>query len=453
MHKAIILVLKFIVYTTAVMIHVPTIARNTIEQSGFNEKKTVTLIIDPFSSGALISGELAKYHHACVAIFSRQTFPQSFLASYNADDFIHTFTLTGDMDQLVKEIDAKYHVEAVITGAESGVFLTDRLSSHYKTIGNDLRTSVARRDKFVMQQKIAAAQLHSIPSLITDQFDEVLKWAERQSLEYSHGYIVKPIRSAGTDHVTYCKDLNAVKNTLDYLLGTNDIFGNKNDKVLVQCFVEGEEYVVDAVSVDGQPIITGVLKYNKWKTTEGHLLYDTMDFVSEDTFPERDIVVYTKKVLKALGVQNGPSHNEIMYTQNGPVLIESGARMHGGANPLYCKACSGNSQLEMLPKIYYPYITRYYEDVTQYDYQLKQHMRVVFMMAPQTITTEGMPQFVASVMKLKTYHDNHLDRTQKVIHKTVDLFSCPGFIVLLGSKKSIDFDTKEIRRFEKKLYQ
>jgi dapdiamide synthase len=419
-------------------------------------KKKVTLIVDPLSSGALIAGELAQYHLSCVAVLSSTMLPKVLLASYNdnASDFIQTFTFDGDIDKLMQDIDAKYIVEAVITGAESGVLLTDQLANRYKVIGNDLITSVARRDKFAMQQQIAASQLHTIPSLVTDRFEEVVTWAQQQSSQYSNGYIVKPIRSSGTDHVKYCRDLNEVKSALNALLYTKDFFGNSNDKVLVQCFITGEEYVVDAVSLDGKHIITGVLKYDKLKTDEGYLLYNTMEFVNKDTFPEKEIVAYAKKALTALGIQNGPSHNEIMYTQYGPVLIESGARMHGGSNPLYCKACSGHSQLEMLPRIYYPHIkAQYYKDIIQYDYQLQQHMSVVFMIAPRTTTTDGMPQFIKAVMALKTYHNHYLDSAQKTVSKTTDLFSCPGFVVLMGSKKTVDADTKKIRSLEKKLYQ
>lgn len=282
------------------------IDNNMVAQTRLSKQETVTLIVDPFSSGALIAGELAKYHRSCVAILSTETFPSFMLASYSAKDFIQVFTFTGDIDKLAQDIDAKYHVEAVITGAESGVLLTDQLANRYQTIGNNLATSVARRDKFAIQQRIEAAQLRTIPSLVTDRFDEVVAWTQQQSLEYSHGYIVKPIRSAGTDHVKCCKDLDAIKSALDALLGTKDILGNSNEKALVQCFVKGEEYVADAVSIDGQPIITGVLKYNKLKTDEGHLLYNTMDFVSKDTFPEKDIVAYTKKSFDSVRYSERP---------------------------------------------------------------------------------------------------------------------------------------------------
>jgi dapdiamide synthase len=429
-------------------------ASNVDNDMATQPQKKITLIVDPLSSGALIAGELAKYHHSSVAVLSSATLPKVLLASYNAADFMQTFTFVGGIDKLMQDIDAKYIVEAVITGAESGVLLTDQLATRYQVIGNDLTTSVTRRDKFAMQQQIAVAQLQTIPSLVTDRFDKVVAWAQQQSSQYSNGYIVKPIRSAGTDHVKYCKDLSEVKSALNALLYTKDIFDNNNDKALVQCFITGGEYVVDAVSLDGQHIITGVLKYDKLRTDEGYLLYNTMDFVNKDTSPEKEIVAYAKQALTALGIQNGPSHNEIMYTQHGPVLIESGARMHGGANPLYCKACSGNSQLEMLPKIYYPHIkAQYYEDIIQYDYQLQQHMSVVFMIAPKTTTTNGMPQFIKAIMALKTYHDHYLDNAQKTVSKTIDLLSCPGFVVLMGSKKKVDADKKKIRNLEKKLYQ
>ena len=42
------------------------------------------------------------------------------------------------------------------------------------------------------------------------------------------------------------------------------------------------------------------------------------------------LVDYMHKVLDALEIRNGPSHGEIMWTKDGPCLVEVGSRPHGG---------------------------------------------------------------------------------------------------------------------------
>lgn len=42
------------------------------------------------------------------------------------------------------------------------------------------------------------------------------------------------------------------------------------------------------------------------------------------------IIPYTRGVLDALGVHNGPSHGEVIITTDGPCLVEMNVRAHGG---------------------------------------------------------------------------------------------------------------------------
>ena len=43
----------------------------------------------------------------------------------------------------------------------------------------------------------------------------------------------------------------------------------------------------------------------------------------------QEIVAYQRKVCTALGILNGPSHGEVKWFQDEPVLVEVGARCHG----------------------------------------------------------------------------------------------------------------------------
>lgn len=67
--------------------------------------------------------------------------------------------------------------------------------------------------------------------------------------------------------------------------------------------------------------------------------------VPHDSMSEESklLIPYTRKVLDALGVKNGPSHGEIIMTEDGPCLVEMNCRAHGGDGiwvPL-CKSLTG----------------------------------------------------------------------------------------------------------------
>ena len=424
-----------------------------------NIKLEVAIVVDPFSSGALIAGELKKYNIKTISVLSSKNQISYLTSSYKQGDFVDEIVFEGDMDSIVKLISSKYRIQAVIAGAESGVLLADKLANKFNTISNDINQSVARRNKLKMQNAVAAKGLLHIPSIETNDFSKVTKWSKKQDKNKlcSSGYIVKPLQSGGTDGVKYCRDLNETEIAFSSLIKTHDVFGNLNDKVLVQCFIEGQEYVVDTVSIDGKHVVTGVLKYKKIKTESGHLIYDHMDFLNKDTVPEKNIVMYAKNVLTALGIKNGPTHTEIMYTKYGPILIESGARMHGGSNPIYAKACSGNSQLELIPKIYFNDLKNsYYDDVINYSYKLHKDMRIVFLISPGDVEfnlEDSAKKFSSKIKSLKTYYDSHLYLDKEKIVKTTDLLTTPGFIVLLGNKNCIENDTLLIRKFEKDLFE
>jgi hypothetical protein len=47
---------------------------------------------------------------------------------------------------------------------------------------------------------------------------------------------------------------------------------------------------------------------------------------------------YTTRVVNALGIRWDPAHCEVMLTQDGPTVIEVGARLAGAAFPRYAHA-------------------------------------------------------------------------------------------------------------------
>jgi biotin carboxylase len=100
-------------------------------------------------------------------------------------------------------------------------------------------------------------------------------------------------------------------------------------EVLVQEYIDGDEYVVNTVSCRGVHKVTGVMVYKKILLPEMAPLYYTMSTFSPESDEARQVIDYTLKALDAIGVEYGPVHSEIMIDEKGPVLIEANCRLCG----------------------------------------------------------------------------------------------------------------------------
>lgn len=68
------------------------------------------------------------------------------------------------------------------------------------------------------------------------------------------------------------------------------------------------------------------------KLTTGAPYFVEMGHSQPSRLPEKDLLKIrdlTSRAIKAVGIENGPAHVEVMQTKQGPKMIELGARMGG----------------------------------------------------------------------------------------------------------------------------
>ena len=170
--------------------------------------------------------------------------------------------------------------------------------------------------------------------------------------------IVKPSDSAGSDDVTLCLSCDDVKNAFTHIMANKAVGSNGlglvNKAVLVQEYLEGTEYVVDMVSLNGHHKVVAVRENDKGSCDGAKFVMFGMRPQSPSDENISEIVAYQKQVITALGVQNGPTHGVVKWTNGSPCLVDVGARCHGGegmwtpvANSLY-----GYNQVEVTAAAY-----------------------------------------------------------------------------------------------------
>lgn len=289
-------------------------------------KKSKVIIVDPFSTGALIAPLLSKAGFECYAVQSSPQVGRKFTESYSAEGFADTKLYSPA--EIHQKITAS-EVLAVLTGFESGVYCAEKLAFDYQVPGNHWQTSTQRREKSAMQASLAKAKLHHIKTHKVSQDKTDLG-----DLDSPSGYVLKPDHAWGTEDVRFYatkEELEQAIRMIDW--GKANQSGTVNDFYLVQERLEGEEFAVDLMVNGRDQRVCSICRYKKAPHNGSQFVYESLDVLDPHDPEYQKITGYAKLCAEALGVEWGPAHLEIMNTEKGPILIELAARLHGGIAP------------------------------------------------------------------------------------------------------------------------
>lgn len=343
---------------------------DTAPDAAFVEKKVV-VVVDPFSTGAVVAYSLIERGYECLCVYSDKLENIENVASLIPEGLTLTFAATiafdGDLATTVAAVkeaavrvmddhrpahaparssDAPL-IHAVFPGAELGVRLADALSDALKLESNVLAHSAARRDKYLMGETLRASGVRAVKQV------KATTWAEAEDFLVNvlqptpFEVVLKPLESAGTEDVILCLSMDQAKKTFDSILGKVNGLGLENRAVLLQEYLEGDEYVVDTVSRNGEHKVVAVWKYDKRRVNNAAFVYFGLS-ITPATGVVNELIAYQFNVLDALGIRNGPAHGEVKFCRGSPVLIEVGARCHGGEGawvPIANK-CVGYNQVD-----------------------------------------------------------------------------------------------------------
>lgn len=418
-----------------------------------NNLKKTAIIIDPYSSGSEYAPAFREAGvEEIVAVLSSPT-PPEYASSYRSENFNQTFT-TNFLEnncvepELIENL-KKLNPLCILPGAEFGVELADLIAAQVNPhIANDPSKSSARRDKGAMAQALTEAGLQIIKQLCTDNIAEVEQWLEQENLT-GKDLVIKPPKSAGTDGVIKIPKGHNWQQEFFKLLKTNNRLGIVNDKLIIQEYIPGTEYVVDTMSYDGKHSICNICKYYKIENGVNFGIYDRMEWCSPDIPCYEELVNYAKDVLSATGMRFGTSHIEIMWTEKGPKLIEIGARPHGGGNPKFTRVATGDSQIDRIVR----YFTNPASPIPE-SFQLIKHVSVVFLICRNEREVTNA-QILQGINKLQSYHSSVIYiKNGDLLKPTKDLFDTfkLGFVILAHKDPfQIEADYNEIRFLEQRL--
>lgn len=180
-------------------------------------------------------------------------------------------------------------------------------------------TAVKATDKYEM---IKAFKGYNVP---TPWYYLVTSSDELMSLEgkVSFPCVIKPTDNAGSHGVAKVNSFHELMDTFAYSYGFS-----RQGKVIVEEYLEGAEVSVEVMVVSG---IVHILQITD-KLTTGAPFFVEMGHSQPSVLSQkiqRQICNVASTACKAVGIDMGPAHVEMKVTQQGPVMIELGARMGG----------------------------------------------------------------------------------------------------------------------------
>jgi len=283
------------------------------------------VIVDAYSTGSSLADELKLYGITCIHVQTSAEILEYDVDSFRPDDFQHRFVATQDLKALT-EVLASFKPLFILPGCESGVELADQLSELMGTPGNGTELSACRRDKWHMAKRlhnlgIPAARVSLIHQVqdIEQAIDSIGDWP----------VVIKPVNSAGADGIHFCYEAAQVRHAVDKELGRLNEMGLVNDRLLAMQYLAGQQYLVQAVSREGEHHVFEIWRDNRKRVEGAGVVNDRevlIDLLSQEAAP---IIAYVQRCLDAFGIDIGPSFLEVMVTAEGPMLIEWAARMMG----------------------------------------------------------------------------------------------------------------------------
>lgn len=241
------------------------------------------------------------------------------------------FSVPGVKKVIVSTIDVekvletarKYNIDGIMTLAtDMPMRSVAKVSKEMCLVGIDEETALKATNKSEMRKALKNYGV-PVPKFYTvsniEEYIEVVK-------KFEGSFIVKPVDSSGSRGIYEIKDFKnkeLIYNAFEY----SKSFSNNGD-VIVEEYMEGPEVSVETLSINGECNVIQITD----KLTTGAPHYVEIGH-SQPTIHSKELVRRITDITiaanKAIGIESGPSHTEIIITNEGPKIVELGARLGG----------------------------------------------------------------------------------------------------------------------------
>ena len=232
-------------------------------------------------------------------------------------DDVDAFEVVGGQDfEGTCAVVEKYDIDAIVTAAtDKPLVMMARIAEKYGFPFFSVDTARWSTDKYQMKQRFLEGDVPCAKGRLVKSVEE--------TDDMVFPVIVKPRDNSGSRGVKLCRTSEELIASMDEALEYS-----KLDSVLVEEFIEGQEYSIEGLHYDGK---SEVIQFTEKETTDfpynvelGHKQPANLTDDQKDAI--REIVC---KISFALHFENCPSHTELKINGRGIFVIETSPRLGG----------------------------------------------------------------------------------------------------------------------------
>lgn len=223
----------------------------------------------------------------------------------------------------VVECAKKHKIDGVMTLASDMPMRTvAAVSKELGLVGITEETALKATNKACMREALKQGGV-AIPTFFKVSNKEEYDAA---TLKFDVPFIVKPVDNSGSRGIVKIEDLNDKESIFEAYEYSKAL--SRNGDVVVEEYMSGPEVSVETLTVNGECYVIQIT--DKITTGAPHFVEMGHSQPSQlDETTKEKIAEVAKMANRAIGITNGPSHTEIIVTNEGPKIVELGARLGG----------------------------------------------------------------------------------------------------------------------------
>ncbi len=247
---------------------------------------------------------------------------------------------TNNVLKIIETIDSNFkedEIKGITTTSDFYINTVSLLIENYNLYGNPSDVTRISRNKAAVRELLRESSILYQPSYyVIKSLEELTKIKKKIDFPC----IVKPVDDSGSNGVLKCDNFETLNGHIQILFSikTNARNQKKENLILIEEFVEGDEYSVETFSYKGHHQLIGItsktVSESPYFVEKGHV-YPAYDIQSKKV---SDAVM---EILTLIKWETGPAHIEIKIKDNKVFLVEFNGRLAGGMIPILINHAQG----------------------------------------------------------------------------------------------------------------
>ena len=346
----------------------------------FMNQKAI-IIVHPFTSENFLYKTVHERGYKIITLITKfdQNWIKLCMDTVNKySDF--TLNVTNDVATdliVIKKLlsDNQLELKGVINAFDYSLEYSDSLTNELLHADIDLKYSKIRCNKYDVNDLLAKnSQIPAIKSILIENEPNWQEDLSNKLQDFKYPVIIKPdSNSAARNNMAQAANFKEVIKYLNTLLTRSSPFSDQShSRFIIQEYIEGVEFFVNAVALGGQHKIAGVFKYVKDKRK--HLCVVSL---SDECAQEiQKLLGYHNQCMQHLCFTYGMVHSEYIIDPTGqPYLIEVNNRLAGADCPYLSNKCYHSDEINLFLDL-----LENKNDITEFNYkQLFSYAAVPFL--------------------------------------------------------------------------